>query len=82
MSLKIILIKDKLFIIINFIFKLSFGIFIILFFTLNKSIKIDKYDRLLIILSGFILIILIDYIQVINTVLNLDIKDNKSINES
>jgi hypothetical protein len=75
MSLKIIPIKNKLFIIIDFIFKLSLGLFIIIFFSKNHYDKISKYDRILIILSGFILILLIDYITVINILLNKDIKN-------
>jgi hypothetical protein len=76
-SLKIIPVKNKLLILIDFIFKLSFGIFIILFFSLNNYDKLQKYDRMLIILSGFILIILIDYIEVINIIFNINIKDDR-----
>ena len=74
MSLKIITVKNKLFILIDFVFKLSFGAFIIIFFSCNKYDNLEKYDRLLIILSGFILILLIDYIEVINVIFNLHIK--------
>jgi hypothetical protein len=79
MSLKIIPIKNKIFIIIDFIFKISFGAFIIIFFTINKYDNLENYDRLLIILSGFILILLIDYIEVINVIFNLHIKDDRYI---
>jgi hypothetical protein len=84
MSLKIISVKTKIFVIIDFIFKLSFGTFIILFFSIykNKNDNLENYDRLLIILSGFILILLIDYIEVINIIFNLHIKDNKNILDS
>lgn len=74
MSLKIIPVKNKLFIIIDFIFKLSLGLFIIIFFSTNNYDKLTKYDRILIILSGFILILLIDYIKVINIISNKNIK--------
>lgn len=82
MSLKIISVKNKIFIIIDFIFKLSFGAFIIIFFSINKYDNLENYDRLLIILSGFILILLIDYIEVINIIFNLHIKDDRSIIDS
>lgn len=82
MSLKIITVKTKLFIIIDSIFKLSFGIFIIIFFLKNNSVKLEYYDKILIILSGFILILLIDYIEVINILLNKNIKDPRCSIES
>jgi len=82
MSLKIITIKTKLFIIIDSIFKLSFGIFIIIFFLKNNSVKLEQYDKILIILSGFILILLIDYIELINILLNKHIKDPRCSNDS
>jgi len=82
MSLKIISVKNKIFVIIDFIFKLSFGAFIIIFFSMNKYDNLENYDRLLIILSGFILILLIDYIEVINIIFNLHIKDDRYILDS
>lgn len=84
MSLKIIPVKNKFFIIIDFIFKLSLGLFIIIFFSTNNYDKLKKDDRILIILSGFVLILLIDYIAVINIVFNKHIKDPNCIcpNES
>jgi len=82
MSLKIISVKNKIYVIIDFIFKLSFGAFIIIFFSMNKYDNLENYDRLLIILSGFILILLIDYIEVINIIFNLDIKDDRCILDS
>jgi hypothetical protein len=75
MSLKIITVKTKIFILIDTLFKLSLGIFIIIFFLKNNSIKINEDDRILIILSGFILILLIDYIEVINILFNKNIQD-------
>jgi len=82
MSLKIIPVKNKIFVIIDFIFKLFFGAFIIIFFSMNKYDNLENYDRLLIILSGFILILLIDYIEVINIIFNLHIKDDRYILDS
>ena len=66
MSLNIIKVKENLYILIDSVFKLSFGIFIITFFSINKYDNISKYDRILIILSGFVLIMLIDFKKVIN----------------
>ena len=73
--LKIIPIKNKLFVLIEFIFKFSVGIFIILFFSYDNCTNLDKHDRIIIILSGFILILLIDYIEIINILFNKHIKD-------
>jgi hypothetical protein len=81
-SLKIIPIKNKILILIDFVFKISFGTFIIIFFSINKYDNLKKYDRILIILSGFILILLIDYIEVINVLFNLHIKDDRYITNS
>lgn len=80
-SLKIIKIKTKLFILIDFIFKLSLGIFIIIYFSTNNFIKLSKEDRILFVLSGFILILLIDYIELINVLFNKHIKDNSCLCE-
>lgn len=77
MSLKIIPVKNKIFIIVDFIFKLSLGLFIIIFFIKNKNDNLYVHDRLLFIISGFILILLIDYIQVINVLFNKNIKDER-----
>lgn len=77
MSLKIIPIKNKLFVLVDSIFKISLSIFIIIFFTTKKFVGLDNHDRLLIILSGFILLLLIDYIKVINIIFNLHIKDDR-----
>lgn len=71
-SLKIIPLKTKIYILIDFIFKVSFSIFIIVFFTMNKYDNLKNDDRILIILSGFILLLLIDYIKVINVFLNIE----------
>jgi len=75
--LRIIKLKSKIFILIDFIFKFSMGLLIIIFFSTNKSLNISKEDRLLFIVSGFILIILIDYIKVINILFNKNYMDIK-----
>ena len=77
MSLKIIPINNKIFLLIDSIFKLSLGLFIIIFFSNKKCVELDHHDRVLIILSGFILIILIDYIEIINIIFNMHIKDKR-----
>lgn len=82
MSLKIITVKTKIFILIDTLFKLSLGLFIIIFFLKNNNIKINEHDRILIILSGFILILLIDYIEVINVLFNKHIQDPRCNIES
>lgn len=74
MSLKIIKVNNKIYILIDSIFKISVGLFIIIFFSTNKNLIIDNHDRILIILSGFILILLVDYISIINIILNKPIK--------
>jgi hypothetical protein len=55
---------------------------LIIFFLKNNSVKLEQYDKILIILSGFILILLIDYIEVINILLNKHIKDPRCSNDS
>ena len=75
MSLKIIPIKNKIFVIVDSIFKLSLGLFIIIFFLKNKNDNLYVHDRLLFIMSGFLLILLIDYIQLINIIFNTHITD-------
>lgn len=75
-SLKIIPVKNKLYTLIEFVFKLSFGLFIIIFFTINNNLNINQEDKVLIILCGFILILLIDYIHIIDILTNNHIKNN------
>jgi hypothetical protein len=58
--------KNKVFTIIDFIFKISFGFFLIFFFITNKLDKLGIYDRLLFVLAGFVLIASINYIEMIN----------------
>ena len=74
MLLKILPLKGKYFVIIDTVFKFSLGLFIIIFFT-NKKLDIDKHDRMIIIISGFILLLLIDYIHLVNILFNKNYKD-------
>jgi hypothetical protein len=74
MLLKFIPVKGKCFIILDTLFKFSLGLFIIIFFS-TKNIDIDKHDRMLIILSGFVLLLLIDYIHLINVLFKKNYKD-------
>jgi hypothetical protein len=79
-SLKIIPLKNKFMVIIDFIFKISIGLFIIIFFSTHKIDHLNNHDKIIIILSGFILILLIDYIQIIDILTNKnnDILTNKN----
>lgn len=52
--------KNNIMTSIDGIFKLSIGIFMIIFFSNNNCNFLNIYDRILLVLSGFILIILID----------------------
>ena len=63
-SLKIIKKNTKLFILIETIFRISLGLFLILFFLLNKIPGIDTEDRLIIIVSGVVMLLLINYKQI------------------
>ena len=60
--------KNKVYIIIDSLFKFSFGLFIVTYFLTNREHKIQMYDRVLIILFGLTLLALIDYIELINVV--------------
>jgi hypothetical protein len=67
-SLKIIVLengfKSNIMIIIDAIFKFSIGLFMILFFSHDNCKVLDTNDRILLILTGFILILLIDFIKI------------------
>ena len=78
-SLKIIPMKTTIYVLIDFIFKVSFSIFIIVFFTINKYDNLRDDDRILIILSGFVLLLLINYIEVIDVLFNLSVKKKNII---
>jgi hypothetical protein len=70
MSLKIIPINNNFTLIIDSIFKFSIGFFIIIFFLNKKIDNFNNHDKVIIILSGFMLILLIDYIKLINIIKN------------
>ncbi len=53
--------EGPIFVLLDTIFKMSLGLYIILFFGYNKVPQIDKHDRLLLIISGFILLLTIPY---------------------
>jgi hypothetical protein len=59
-GLKFINIDSKIYILIHTIFKISLGLFLILFFSINKSSKkcLDIHDRILFIIAGVILLLL------------------------
>ena len=66
-SVKIIPVKKEIYVITDFVFKFLLGIFIIYFF-LHTKLNIDSHDKLIFILSGFILILLVDYIELIKII--------------
>ena len=74
-SLKLIKISDAnkniIIEIIDSVFKLSIGLFIILFFSNSNSNILNDCDRILLILSGFILILLINFISVYKNIVHL-----------
>lgn len=67
-SLKIIVLEDgfknNIMIIIDSIFKFSIGLFMIIFFSHNDCKILNINDRIILILTGFILILLIDFIRI------------------
>ena len=71
MSLRIIPVNNNYIVLIDSLFKFSLGLFIILFFSTHKFQNMDNNDRILIILSGLILLLLVDYIGFINIIKNL-----------
>lgn len=53
--------EGPVFVLLDTIFKISLGLYIILFFGYNKVPQIDKHDRMLLVISGFILLATIPY---------------------
>lgn len=78
-GLKIIPKNTKLYIIIELIFKISIGLFLIIFFSSNKIDGIDDENRVLLIVSGVVILLLIDYKKVCNHLFNSDLEDTKII---
>jgi len=64
MGLKIIPIQGKYFVLIQTIFKIFIGLFMIIYFS-KKDLAISADDKAIIISSGIILIITIDYSELI-----------------
>ena len=60
-ALHVISVDQHIMIFIDSLFKLSVGFFLIFFFSTNQTCQIDKYDRILFIFTGLILLLLIDY---------------------
>ena len=60
----------KYYILIESIFKISLGLFIILYFYGNNCNNLNYYDRLLIIITGFILIFTVKYKNLYNLYIN------------
>ncbi len=55
--------SNNILLILDSLFKLSFGLFLIIFFLNNNISYISKEDKVIFIVSGFILILLIKYID-------------------
>ena len=70
LSLKYFNNKDKILLLADSIFKFSIGLFLIIYF-LNNNVK-DVNNRVIFIVSGFIFILLIDYIQLCKTIFGND----------
>lgn len=60
----VIYVNNKYYHLIETIFKTALGFFIIIFFSVH-NFGIDKHDKILIILSGFILILISNYSELI-----------------
>ena len=78
LALKKITNANKFYILFDFIFRFSIGLFIIIYFTQNKKLNINKHDKIIFIMAGFVILILIDYVKVINILFDthyLDIMD-------
>lgn len=75
MSLKLIEVnndnKKKIIAFIDGLFKLSIGLFLILFFSNNNCNILNIYDRVLLVLSGFVLILLADLKLVYENIVEL-----------
>ncbi len=56
--------EGPLYLILDTIFKISLGIYLVWFFTYEKINGLNHHDRLLFIISGFILLITIDYKEI------------------
>ena len=55
---KVIKNRSNLLLVVETIFKISLGIFLIVFFSYNKSLNVDKHDKLLFVIAGVVLIII------------------------
>ena len=63
-------IKGKYYIIIQDLFKISLGIFIIIYFS-NKKLNVDKHDKNLFLIIGIILISMVNYNELYKIIKNL-----------
>lgn len=57
-----------IYVIMDTVFKISLGLYIIYFFGYNKNMSIDKHDRMLLVSSGFILLMTIPYKEAFDSV--------------
>ena len=79
LALKKITSTNIFYVLFEFIFRFSIGLFIIIYFVTHKKLNISHHDRLLFIISGFVILILIDYIKVINILFNKKIVDKNCL---
>lgn len=61
-SLKYVTNKNQIMLIIDSLFKFSIGLFLIIYFLNNNTNNMN--DRVIFIVSGFIILLLINYIQI------------------
>lgn len=67
-----------IFVIMDTVFKTSLGIYIILFFGYNKHLDLDKHDKMLLIASGFILLMTIPYKEALHAITGESHRSEKS----
>ena len=68
-SLKYFNNKNQILLIIDSLFKFSIGLFLIIYFLNND---VNDNDKVIFIVSGFIMILLIDYIQICKSIFGDD----------
>ena len=73
-SLKIIPKNTKFFIIVELLFKISLSIFLIFYIGSHKRDQLDKDDRLIIMGSGIVILLLINYKKILKKyfIINLE----------
>lgn len=70
--------EGPVFVLLDTIFKVSLGLYIILFFGYNKAPQIDKHDRMLLVISGFILLATIPYKEAFHAITGESLRPNET----